>query len=825
MSAKTTTGTPALPGSAEERASAQEAAPTSRGPVAVIFESVGPYHAARMRALAEAVGKDACVAVEVASSSKKYPWNVVHTQSFRRLTLFADAEYEDLTARRISQATMDALGRLAPSIVAVNGWTAPEARAAVIWCGLHGRNAVLMAESQERDWVRNPVAEWVKRQRVVDLDAALVGGESHANYVAKLGMPRDAIARGYDVVDNEHFSRGADAARADARRLREKLGLPPSFVLASARFVPKKNLDGLLRGFARYRNIRGGGLDLVVLGDGPLRKHLLTLRAKLALERYVAMPGFKQYDELPAYYGLAEGFIIPSSREQWGLVVNEAMAAGLPVLVSSACGSSELVEDGRNGFVLDPESVDEIATALRGLERADRGAMGKESRRIIAGHAPSAFARGLLDAIRLAQRRELKRAPGRISRAARVLWDVRVEKRGAPGAPTLAVIVERIGPYHAARLGALARSLGEGKLLVLEMASHSSEYAWEAVALDGVRRRTLLTDCDYRSTTPRRRWLAVMKALEDECPEAVAVNGWAAAEARGAAYWCQRNDRTTIVMSASQERDLKRTPSREWVKSLLVKGYDSALVGGAAQAEYLTKLGLDRDRIFQGYDVVDNDYFAERARWARSSESTKRQIGVEGPFFLCVARFLPKKNLARLLEAYARYRREKGEDAWSLVLVGDGPLRAELEKQAASIGGVYLRSFLTYEELPAYYGLAQAFILPSTTEQWGLVVNEAMASGLPVIVSQQCGCAQDLVQAGRNGYHIDPCDTSSLVSAMARLHHDDLRAMGERSREIVADWGLDRFTNGMRQALEAGIAHRRRRTGTSASIWYSWKWS
>src|SRR5206468_501416 len=101
--------------------------------------------------------------------------------------------------------------------------------------------------------------------------------------------------------------------------------------------------------YARYRMAAGpGAWSLVVLGDGVLRGDLEQLRTELNLGDHVLFPGFKQYDELPAYYGLATAFIHASMVEPWGLVVNEAMAAGLPVLVSARCGCAwDLVEEGR----------------------------------------------------------------------------------------------------------------------------------------------------------------------------------------------------------------------------------------------------------------------------------------------------------------------------------------------------------------------------------------------------------------------------------------------------------------------------------------------
>ena len=106
--------------------------------------------------------------------------------------------------------------------------------------------------------------------------------------------------------------------------------------------------------------------------------------------------------------------------------------------------------------------------------------------------------------------------------------------------------------------------------------------------------------------------------------------------------------------------------------------------------------------------------------------------------------------------------------------------------------------FKQYGELPLYYANAGAFVHASTTEQWGLVVNEAMASGLPVLVSERCGCAPDLVETGRNGYTFDPHDVDALARLMLDMASDacDRAAMGRASREIVARWSPATFAEG-----------------------------
>ena len=116
--------------------------------------------------------------------------------------------------------------------------------------------------------------------------------------------------------------------------------------------------------------------------------------------------------------------------------------------------------------------------------------------------------------------------------------------------------------------------------------------------------------------------------------------------------------------------------------------------------------------------------------------------------------------------------------------------------------------FKQYGDLPAYYGLAQAFILPSTEEQWGNVVNESMACGLPVLVSTRCGCATTLVRNGVNGFTFDPLDVGGLAKLMLKFSDGevDLVAMGQASREIIADWTPDTFADNLVKAAECALS-------------------
>ena len=187
-------------------------------------------------------------------------------------------------------------------------------------------------------------------------------------------------------------------------------------------------------------------------------------------------------------------------------------------------------------------------------------------------------------------------------------------------------------------------------------------------------------------------------------------------------------------------------------------------------------------------------------------------------YFLASARFIEKKNLPGLIEAYSRYRQlgEKSEignrksEIWNLVLLGDGALRSSLKSQVSSLDlghSVLMPGFKQYPDLPAYYGLAGAFIHASKTEQWGLVVNEAMASGLPVLVSNRCGCAADLVQEGVNGFTFDPCNVEQLAQLMLRVSDSrfPIPNFGAASTRIISNWGPERFATGLKQAAECAL--------------------
>jgi 1,2-diacylglycerol 3-alpha-glucosyltransferase len=396
--------------------------------------------------------------------------------------------------------------------------------------------------------------------------------------------------------------------------------------------------------------------------------------------------------------------------------------------------------------------------------------------------------------------------------------------------PAIAVVFHHIGPYHHARLNAAADRLA---VTGIEWSAKGYDSWGAADAPACYQKISLFPEATDNHPGKAELWRAFWSALEQANPDVVAVNGWNNFGSLVATDCCVRRGIPMVVMSESARQDEPRTWWKEMIKRRIVALYSAALVGGQRHVDYLVELGMPRPSIFTGYDVVDNAYFARRTAEIRDSHlrqgyggqaafEVRKQYGLPENYFLASARFIEKKNLPTLIRAYAAYRQKSeasGNPPWDVVLLGDGPLREALNSQLSTLNlhrHVRLPGFKQYDELPGYYALAKAFIHSSTTEQWGLVVNEAIASGLPVIVSERCGCVPELV--GGNGFTFDPLNENELtarLSEMASLSDYDLERLREASRRIAARFGPELFGKGLEGAVRMAIENTQKKFGVT----------
>lgn len=358
-----------------------------------------------------------------------------------------------------------------------------------------------------------------------------------------------------------------------------------------------------------------------------------------------------------------------------------------------------------------------------------------------------------------------------------------------------------MGPYHFPRMRELANQT-EMDLLVVERSSHDDHY-WERTE------KAELFELVTLSTEPlgdagRHILAQYERTLQRFQPEVICINGYADPAASPTFEFAKRNPNCIVLLwSETTAFDQSRQWWRECLKSYLLRGCDGALVAGSPHDKYLQSLGMPAERIRVVGGCVDNDYFREETDRARENPEERRNLGLPENFFLYVGRFVSMKNLHVLLRAFQKYRDRNGP--WSLVLVGTGEEEPHLRQvaEAQDTRAVYFAGLKQLSELVKYYAFARCFVLPSISEPWGLVVNEAMASGLPVLVSNRCGCALDLVEEGANGFLFDPEDTDEIASVMARISSGrlDLVKIGERSRERIAAFNPSEFARGTVQHI------------------------
>ena len=344
-----------------------------------------------------------------------------------------------------------------------------------------------------------------------------------------------------------------------------------------------------------------------------------------------------------------------------------------------------------------------------------------------------------------------------------------------------------LGPYHFARMAAIARQPGV-KLTVIE-STNRDDHDWRRESSSEQFQLVTLADEPLSRDVYRRVAGAYGSSLCEAVPDVIVESGYAEMHSVHSVlrYRGLHPEVRTLLWSETTPWDHKRSPVLEKLKKVIVAEFDGALVAGGPHAEYMKRLGLEPESIQIVGNCVDNEFFCREV--GRAREIARAHPTKERPYFLYVGRFVPAKNLPFLVRSYSRYREAAGKDAIDLVLVGSGPEEGRLRNlvEGLKVSGIAFAGNRQVDELPKFYASACCFVLPSTCEPWGLVVNEAMASALPVLASKACGCAQDLVVPGKTGFVFNPDDESELAELMHRVatHHQERTEMGRAAQEQV----------------------------------------
>lgn len=335
-------------------------------------------------------------------------------------------------------------------------------------------------------------------------------------------------------------------------------------------------------------------------------------------------------------------------------------------------------------------------------------------------------------------------------------------------------------------------------------------FSWDVPLLAGYS-SVVLRPCRSTDDVHSSRFLGVdapiLSTLKRLKPDAVLINGWHSIFQVRALFACRRlgipaiyRGDTTLVHEPSGVKGVLWSLK---TKALLRNGFDAYLSVGTRSREYLLRMGVGETRIFDSPHCVDNDFFQARSEAARLARpSPKDSYGLSGRFVALFAGKLEAiKRPTDVLAAVARL----GED-WGALFVGAGPLESHLKSEADRLGvRANFAGFHNQSEMGRAYAAADVFVLPSSTETWGLAVNEALACGVPCVVSDGVGCAPDLVKRGETGDVFPVGDSASLATALEGVRRSLLGdpSVIEQCRAIASKHSFRMASLGLVDAVNA----------------------
>jgi glycosyltransferase involved in cell wall biosynthesis len=450
--------------------------------------------------------------------------------------------------------------------------------------------------------------------------------------------------------------------------------------------------------------------------------------------------------------------------------------------------------------------------AARRLARLALGAEGSERRHVL-GLAvrldPTAPVHAL---VRSTARKRAARVVGQQAAA----W---LEQLGLPGATPIrvAAVFPEPTPYRAPLLDRVA-ALPEIDLTVVYAARTVAGRTWHVQPrhrsrfLRGVRvpGADSVLHHDY-PVTP-----GIARALERVQPDVVVASGWSTFAAQAAIAWCRLRDVPYVLVVESHDEG-PRSGWRRRVKGAVVPrvvgGASGALVTGTLARRSMIARGAPPERVRVFANTIDVEEFSRRADRLATQRTELREAlgaGSDDVVVLSVARLAPEKGLDVLVHAVA----EAGDPRLLLVVAGGGPERERLE-DLARVRGVraVFAGDLDWARIVETYVAADVFALLSEREPWGVVVNEAAACGLPLLLSDRVGASHDLLVGGENGIRVPAGDVDAAAAALRLLAADGelRRAYGARSRELAQDWGYGPSVEGFLAAVREAVADSGRR--------------
>lgn len=329
--------------------------------------------------------------------------------------LLFDRFLEDVSLADRTRALLREVRAFKPDVINLTGYYDPAQQILLLWANLNGVRVVMQSESTMADQHRGGWKDQLKRWLLGRCDGFFCFGNQSADYLIKLGVPPGKVLMRKNAVDNESLRAAFEKALPTRSSQQQALGLRPNNVVFVGRLIAVKNLPMLVTAFAEARNVSPAAASwgLIMLGDGAEQDRLTAQIESLGLADAVHILPGRPWFQVPQVLALSDVLALPSRSEPWGLVVNEAMACGLPVIVSNRCGCvPDLVHDRQNGFVFDPDEPNQLVEQLTGFMNGsvDTDRMSRLAEASVISYAPEVVAQEMLDGFRRVVLRSSKAA-------------------------------------------------------------------------------------------------------------------------------------------------------------------------------------------------------------------------------------------------------------------------------------------------------------------------------------------------------------------------------------------------------------------------------
>ncbi|PCJ57478.1 MAG: hypothetical protein COA79_15720 [Planctomycetota bacterium] len=389
--------------------------------------------------------------------------------------------------------------------------------------------------------------------------------------------------------------------------------------------------------------------------------------------------------------------------------------------------------------------------------------------------------------------------------------------------------------YWPARLESLTRYLKNQNidLHIIELAGQGSPYEFntENKINKKVNWQCLFPNIKIENINSKIAAKNIFKKLDEINPDIVIAGAIAFTTGITAIYWSKINNKKVISFDDARIEDVPRSKIVNYIKRKVYSTVDAAICPSEAHKESFIFWGVRPEKLFVGLNVIDNKWFKSKTdHYKTQKDDTAKELNINKKFILGVGRLVKKKNWASLIKAYAQLSNSH-KNLPNLVLIGEGPEKNEmlmLIEQYSMEEQIEIINFVDQEKLCQYYSLAECLILPSTYgETWGLVINEAMASGLYILASHQCGSTSALIENNSNGFVFDGTNINTIKDAILKstnLNPEQIKMMKSNSLKTIENWDLERFNIACHEAIQYVNMNKSKKIGLiERFIFANWK--